>query len=60
MKDLMYRLIQAIFRILYRIFFRVEIIGSVPKSGAYILASNHLSNLDPPLIGSFVGRADVF
>ncbi len=29
----------------------VEIKGKIPKKGALILASNHLSFLDPPLIG---------
>jgi 1-acyl-sn-glycerol-3-phosphate acyltransferase len=60
MKDLVYRLAQLIFRILYKLIFRVEIVGSIPKTGAYIIASNHFSNLDPPLIGCFVGRPDVY
>lgn len=62
MKDLSYRFVQFIFRMFYRIIFRAEVIGkeNIPKKGAYIIASNHLSNLDPPLIGCFVGRDDVY
>lgn len=29
---------------------------NIPRDGAFILAPNHISNLDPPLIGSFSGR----
>ena len=36
---------------LFRLLTGVEIMGSVPKEGPLILASNHMSYLDPPLIG---------
>ena len=53
-----YRLTRFIFKILFGIFFRPKIIGleNIPKDGAYIFAANHMSNLDPPLIGTFAGR----
>ncbi len=53
-----YRLTRFIFKILFGIFFRPKIIGleNIPKDGAFILAANHMSNLDPPLIGTFAGR----
>lgn len=35
---------------------RVEGQGNVPKSGAVILAPNHVSLLDPPLVGVSCGR----
>lgn len=45
----------------------VEIKGKIPKRGAVILASNHLSFLDPPLIGytafrevSFLAKPGLF
>ncbi|OGR87401.1 MAG: hypothetical protein A3A86_00215, partial [Elusimicrobia bacterium RIFCSPLOWO2_01_FULL_60_11] len=40
------------------VFGRIEIIGAenVPKEGGVLIASNHLSNLDPPLIGSSLRR----
>ena len=62
MKDWLSGFLKFLFRIFYRLIFRVEVIGrgNIPKKGAYILASNHLSNLDPPLVGCFSGRADLF
>ncbi len=46
------------FRIAYRIYFRVEWFNSerVPGSGPVILASNHASILDPPLVGTALHR----
>ena len=40
-----------------RIFFRWKVIGRerIPKTGA-LIASNHLSNYDPPLLGSAIPR----
>lgn len=35
--------------------FRVEGLNNIPKTGALIIAGNHLSNGDPPAIGSFAG-----
>ncbi|MEP0827943.1 MAG: lysophospholipid acyltransferase family protein [Candidatus Zixiibacteriota bacterium] len=45
-------------RMLARLIFRIKIYGSdkVPSEGAFILASNHISYYDPPLVGSFVKR----
>lgn len=35
---------------------RVEGLEHAPRQGAYILVSNHCSNLDPPFIGAAVGH----
>jgi len=35
---------------------RVEGLEHAPREGAYILVSNHCSNLDPPFIGAAVGH----
>lgn len=53
-----YRLTRFIFKILFGIFFRPKIIGieNIPKDGAFILAANHMSNFDPPFLGTFTGR----
>ena len=39
-----------------RLIFRVEIKGSVPKQGAYVLCANHISLYDPVVVGAFCGR----
>jgi len=49
-------LFYAFFRILFRLFNSIEIKGldRVPASGPLIIASNHLSNSDPPALASFL------
>lgn len=44
-------------RMFYSIFYKVQVIGleNIPQTGAVILACNHVSNFDPPLVGGFVG-----
>ena len=43
---------------LYQAFFRGDVVGTdyVPVSGPYLIACNHASHLDPPLIGSQISR----
>ncbi len=50
-------LIKLIARIYFRTFydFKAEGLENIPKTGALIIAGNHLSNADPPAIGSFAG-----
>jgi 1-acyl-sn-glycerol-3-phosphate acyltransferase len=51
----LWRLFRLIFRICYR--WRIEgLDGHVPRKGAAVMCSNHLSLLDPPLIGSALTR----
>jgi 1-acyl-sn-glycerol-3-phosphate acyltransferase len=56
--NLSYRLGWIGFRALYRIYFRWRVFNAerVPQSGPVILASNHASFLDPPLVGSGLHR----
>lgn len=35
--------------------FQVEGLENIPKTGAVIIACNHLSNADPPAVGGFAG-----
>ena len=53
-----YKILAVVLRCLFRIFFSAKIIGleNVPKNGALILAANHMSNFDPPFLGSFSPR----
>lgn len=48
--------------VVYDMFFRGAVIGleHLPKTGAFLIASNHASHLDPPIIGSFVPRQVCF
>lgn len=50
-------LIKLMARVYFRTFydFKVEGLDNIPKTGALIVAGNHLSNADPPAIGSFAG-----
>lgn len=55
---MLYTIIKSIFRFIYSCIFRTKIIGAenIPQDGAVILASNHLSNWDPMLVGAFIPR----
>lgn len=48
-----YSVLKIILRILFKIFLRLEVKGTenIPKTGPLVIASNHLSLLDPPVIG---------
>ena len=45
-------------RVAFDMFFRGEVVGlnQLPASGAFLIAANHASHLDPPMIGSQVPR----
>lgn len=50
-------LVKLLSRCYFRTFhdFKVEGLENIPKTGAIIIAGNHLSNADPPAIGGFAG-----
>ena len=50
------------FRSITKILFRIKVSGkeNIPKTGGFILASNHQSYLDPPVVGSWAPRPVYF
>jgi 1-acyl-sn-glycerol-3-phosphate acyltransferase len=61
--------IKAVFRLIFHILGRVKVIGkeNIPYGKPYVVAMNHISIFDPPLIGAFwpehleiVGASNVF
>jgi len=62
LRDALYYIFKIIFKIFYYIFFRYEVKGveNIPTKGGVIIASNHLSYLDPPLIGIAINRKAIF
>lgn len=64
-----YSFLKLILTILFKILYRVEVSGyeNIPKSGRFILCSNHLSYVDPLIIvanfsrhGYFMAKKEVF
>jgi len=53
-----YKFFRFLLRVLYRFLFRLRAVGTenVPTEGAVIIASNHISLLDPPAVGVLIKR----
>lgn len=60
--DFFYRFFSLIIRAILRINGGLEVIGieNIPLEGGVIIAANHVSYLDPPLIGSVLPRRGTF
>lgn len=63
------KLLKFLVRIFYRILFKIEIEGleNIPENEGVIIAPNHISNFDPPLVVGFLpqnlkimGKAELF
>lgn len=59
---MMYRIFRRMFYILFRLFYRWEVVGleNIPPKGPVILCSNHISLMDPPLVGSAFFHRQVY
>jgi 1-acyl-sn-glycerol-3-phosphate acyltransferase len=57
-----YQLLRTIFYIFFKVFNRFEVIGheNIPEKGGVIVAANHVSYLDPPVIGVALKRQATF
>ena len=53
-----YKVFKALCRFWFGLILRTRVIGAenIPKEGAFILAANHVSNWDPPFLGTFIAR----
>jgi 1-acyl-sn-glycerol-3-phosphate acyltransferase len=67
--NFVYYISWSLFRLMYAVYFRWEIYNAerVPLQGGVIIAPNHASFLDPPMVGSalhrsinYLGRASLF
>lgn len=58
----MYEVLRVVFRAVFKIFFRCRVSGQeqIPKTGGVIVAANHMSLWDPPLVAAYVPRATHF
>ena len=55
---MLYGFLRVVFRLIFYILFRARVYGreNIPAEGAVILAANHASNIDPPLMASLIDR----
>ena len=62
MPMILWRLIRGVVRLVAAIIFDIQVVGrqNVPETGPLIIASNHLSWVDVPLIPSFLKRKVVY
>ncbi|HWR55984.1 MAG TPA: lysophospholipid acyltransferase family protein [Negativicutes bacterium] len=53
-----YYVVRFIFRLIFKLVFRWQVTGreNIPATGGVIIAPNHVSNVDPPLVGSAMNR----
>ncbi len=55
---MIYTIVRALFKILFAIGLRLRVEGTenIPKEGPLVIACNHLSLLDPPVLGTAASR----
>ena len=55
---MLYRFLKVAFHFIYSLLFRCEVHGAenLPAEGPVIVAANHMSNWDPPLLGTYARR----
>lgn len=55
-----YRFAKKVVRLYLRLLFRVEVVGSVPETGACLICANHTSYYDPVVVAAFCNRPLTF
>ncbi|MFH1259915.1 MAG: lysophospholipid acyltransferase family protein [Elusimicrobiota bacterium] len=58
----LYRFGRFLFAVFFRLFWRTQVVGhkNIPPEGGVIIAANHISFLDPPLLGTAIKRETNF
>ncbi|GAG33223.1 unnamed protein product, partial [marine sediment metagenome] len=56
---MLYVIVRYVIMVLFKVLFRLQVfgLGSIPLKGGFILASNHVSYLDPPALAAACPRA---
>lgn len=66
---MLYKIGRGLFKFIFKFFFKIEVAGAdvFPSRQSFLLASNHLSNLDPVLLGVvcpcrvyYLGKEELF
>ncbi len=59
MNKVFYEFLRVVFTFILTVFFRWKVTGldNIPKQGGVLICSNHISNLDPPVLATAVPRA---
>ncbi len=67
MSSVVYGILWVLCRTIGWLCFRFRVVGTIPRTGGFIVAANHASYLDIPLLGCgmrrrawFLGRSDLF
>lgn len=55
-----YRIVKTLVGLYLRVLFRVEVKGSIPKTGGCLICPNHTSNYDPAVVAAFCNRPLTF
>jgi len=62
LRYLLYGLLKSIFKFFFTVYNRLEVVGieNIPKEGGVLVAANHLSYLDPPVLSVALKRRPNF
>jgi 1-acyl-sn-glycerol-3-phosphate acyltransferase len=55
---MIYRILRVVARVFFGVVFRLQVSGleNIPRQGPVVICSNHISNWDPPLLGTPLPR----
>lgn len=58
MSKLLYKSVAYLFKLYFKFYYRYEVIGksNIPEKGRLVIMANHITYLDPPILGSILQR----